>query len=68
MEWADVIVLVMPCGRSAHLEAGWGTGHPDKKVAILLDVEKAEPELMYKQADLIAISFNELLAWLKGLS
>jgi hypothetical protein len=26
MKWADVCVLLLPCGRSAHLEAGWMTG------------------------------------------
>ena len=30
MEWADACVLVLPCGRSAHLELGWfaGQGKP----------------------------------------
>jgi hypothetical protein len=23
LEWCDTCVLVLPCGRSAHLEAGW---------------------------------------------
>src|SRR5262245_14946747 len=26
MKWADACVLVMPCGRSAHLELGWCAG------------------------------------------
>lgn len=26
MKWADVCVLVLPCGRSAHLELGWMAG------------------------------------------
>ena len=26
MEWADTCVLLLPCGRSAHLEAGWFCG------------------------------------------
>lgn len=26
MQWADVCVLVLPCGRSAHSEAGWMKG------------------------------------------
>ncbi len=26
MKWADACVVVMPCGRSAHLEAGWFCG------------------------------------------
>lgn len=49
MEWADVGVLFLPCGRSAHLEAGYFVG-AGKKLYILLSPEKQEPELMYKMA------------------
>ena len=34
MKWADAIVLVLPCGSSAHLELGWGCG-AGKKTAVL---------------------------------
>lgn len=46
MNWADACVMVMPCGRSAHVEAGWmqGAGKP----TIILQQKEAEPELMYK--------------------
>lgn len=47
MKWADGCVLVLPCGRSAHLEAGWFCG-ADKPVWILAC--DGEPELMYKLA------------------
>lgn len=46
MQWADTFVLLLPCGRSAHLEAGWGVG-AGKRVHVLLSTEKFEPELMY---------------------
>lgn len=60
MKWADACVLVLPCGRSAHFEAGyfWGAGKP---VHILLD-PTFEPELMYKGATSISNSPMELLA------
>lgn len=45
----EVCVLVMPCNRSAHLEAGWAAG-AGKEVFILIP-EKCEPELMYKMTD-----------------
>lgn len=59
MEWADTFVLVMPCGRSAHLEAGWALGR-GKPTFILL--AGGEPELMYKLADGLfgAPAFGEL--------
>lgn len=47
MKWADVFVLVMPCGRSAHLEAGWAMGQGKPTVVFLSD---GEPELMYLTA------------------
>lgn len=46
---ADACVLALPCGRSAHLEAGWiaGRGRPVVVYAPRID----EPELMYKFFD-----------------
>lgn len=59
MKWADVCVLLLPCGRSAHTEAGWMKG-AGKKV-IVYQVWASEPELMYKIYDGIAASGPELL-------
>ena len=61
MHWADAFVLVMPCGRSAHLEAGWAIGQ-GKPMCILLE-NRNEPELMYKMADHLALTQLDLLAW-----
>jgi len=44
---ADGVVLVMPCGRSSHLEFGFAVGQ-EKHCAILLS--DGEPELMYLMA------------------
>lgn len=63
MEECDVCVLLLPCGRSAHLEAGWCKGM-GKGLAILLD-SQVEPELMYKLADVICLDLQELLMWLE---
>jgi hypothetical protein len=43
MNWCDVGVLLHPCGRSAHLEAGWIAGR-GKKVHVLAP-EPVEPDL-----------------------
>ena len=61
MEWADVFLLRMPCGRSAHLELGWAVG-AGKRTGIYL--EDGEPELMYKLADTLVVNDDELLTWL----
>lgn len=49
MKWADACVLVLPCGRSAHLEAGWMKG--SGKLTLIYIPEMEEPELMYKICD-----------------
>ena len=63
MKWADILVLVLPCGRSAHLEAGWAIGQ-GKPTCILLD-DESEPELMYRLADCLALDLQEVLAWIQ---
>lgn len=45
MKWADEFCLLLPCGRSAHLEAGWAIGQ-GKRTSIYIP-ELVEPELMY---------------------
>ena len=66
MKWADTFVLALPCGRSAHLEAGWAIG-AGKPTAILLHADKFEPELMYRMADLVAVSVYEVIQWAASL-
>ena len=59
LNWADTCVLVLPCGRSAHTEAGWLAGR-GKKVLVYIPVFE-EPELMYKLFDGVVGSLDELL-------
>lgn len=66
MEGADCCVMALPCGRSAHLEAGWFAGS-GKPLYILLAGEyhsQFEPELMYRMATAICVSLEELVALL----
>lgn len=46
LDWADTCVLLLPCGRSAHLEAGYAIGR-GKETFVLLHPDRFEPELMY---------------------
>lgn len=62
---ADCCVLLLPCGRSAHLEAGWFWGR-GKPLHIYIPVFDT-PELMYKGADSISFTIEELLANLNVL-
>lgn len=59
MRWADAIVMLQPCGRSASLEAGWGAGAGKLTIALLTDGQ--EPELMLKMCDHICISLDEVV-------
>jgi hypothetical protein len=56
LEWADTCVLVLPCGRSAHTEAGWCKGHGMKTIVYIPKME--EPELMYKLFDAVTDSIE----------
>ncbi|MGQ3486085.1 hypothetical protein [Roseovarius pacificus] len=60
MEWADTCLLLLPCGRSAHLEAGWFCGRG--KRCIILTQDGEEPELMALMANEICVSPSEVLA------
>lgn len=64
MQWADACVLVLPCNRSAHLEAGYfvGAGKP-----LLILVSQIEPELMYKMADSVHAGLGTLLLRLQEI-
>ena len=63
MKWADVGILLLPCGRSAHLELGWMAGAG--KQTIIWTCDGQEPELMALLADEICISLDEVIESLK---
>ncbi len=56
---ADTCVLVLPCGRSAHTEAGWMAG-AGKRVIVYIP-EMVEPELMYKLFDHVVDNLDDLV-------
>lgn len=60
MTSCDTCVLVLPCGRSAHTEAGWFAGRGKKVIAYI--PTRQEPELMYKLFDKVACSLDEVLS------
>jgi hypothetical protein len=61
LEKADVTVLVLPCGRSAHLELGYAVG-ASRFTVVLLDDPMSEPELMYLMCSKICVSIEEVVA------
>lgn len=59
MEWSDTGVILLPSGRSAHLEGGWliASGRP----VYVLMLRPQEPDLMYKLATGICLTMHELI-------
>jgi len=61
---AEVLVLVMPCGRSAHLEMGYAAGAGIPTIILMSD---GEPELMYRMATRFAIDLDGVVESLKAI-
>lgn len=60
----DACVLVLPCGRSAHLELGWAAGAG--KLTAVLFTGQDEPELMYRMLHHVCVDVGEVVAVLDG--
>jgi len=50
LDWCDLCILILPSGKSAHLEAGYAKGK-DKIVVIFGDLQKGDFDVMYGFAD-----------------
>ena len=62
---ADICVLLLPCGKSAHAQAGFMAGQGKKVVAAMMQPQEAE--LMYKLFDKVVTTPKELIAYLDSL-
>ena len=51
MGWCDTCVLVLPSGRSASFELGWCLGAGKRGIVYI--PEPCEPELMYREAEIV---------------
>ncbi|NPD29116.1 hypothetical protein HPP06_37455 [Corallococcus exiguus] len=60
LEAADVTVLVLPCGRSAHLELGYAAGK-GQLTFVLCDSVLDEAELMYLMNTRVCLDVPELV-------
>lgn len=65
LDWADTVVLVLPSGRSSHLEAGYGVG-AGKELFIFGDLPVGEFDAMYGFAK-GCFHNNEFLALMDAL-
>jgi nucleoside 2-deoxyribosyltransferase len=74
LEECDACVLVLPSGKSAHIEAGYAIG-AGKPTCIYIPQPtpehpefKLEPELMYKMASLVTPSLGKVVEWAEEAS
>ena len=58
------LLLVLPCGRSAHLELGYVIGAGKETIIYYPETEQLEPELLYKAATHLCVTMGEVLACL----
>lgn len=68
LERAPAVLLVLPCGRSAHLELGWAVGQ-GKPTCIYFPPayrEQIEPELMYKMVDFVTDNIDACMHFIKS--
>ena len=61
MRRAEVCVLLLPSGRSAHIEAGYFVGAGKPLHIVLPENERVIPELMYKMADRVHKDISSLV-------
>ena len=64
LEASDAVVCVLPCGRSAHLELGYGIGAGKRTVLLWHDGDA--PDIMHKAVDTIVFSVDEIPGALTG--
>lgn len=65
IDWADAVVLLLPAGRSAHLEAGYAKGTGKQLVIYQPEGFPAgEFDVMYGFADLLTTSFDDMVEFL----
>ena len=65
LQKADAVVLVMPCGRSAHLELGWAVGR-GLPTAVLHDrLMPVDPELMHNIVGIQTPHLATVISFLK---
>jgi hypothetical protein len=60
LTFCDACILVLPCGRSAHLELGHANGMGKLTYVYVPPGVQTEPELMYKMCNFVTDNFREL--------
>ena len=67
IDWADVVLLILPSGKSSHLEAGYAVGCGKKLIIWQDEFPKGEFDVMYGFAHLITDNLGEILTYLETI-
>jgi len=65
IDWADGVLLYLPAGKSAHLEAGYAVGKGKFLIIFQQKFPKGEFDVMYGFANLITDDFKTVLNFLQ---
>lgn len=65
LDWAGTVILILPSGKSAHLEAGYAAGAGKRLIIYQEEFPKGEFDVMYGFADLVSSEFQEIIRYLK---
>lgn len=63
LDWSEATLLILPAGKSAHLEAGYAKGQGKRLVIYQEDFPNGEFDVMYGFADLITDDINEVVEY-----
>jgi len=66
LDWCDCCLLILPSGKSAHLEAGYAKGQGKLLIIWQNEFPKGEFDVMYGFADLITDSPSAVIDFLAG--
>ncbi len=61
---AEAVVMILPCGKSGHLEFGWSVGQ-GKHSIILFDDEPERYDIMYRFADDVVFDVENVVDFLE---
>lgn len=68
LHWCDACLLVMPCGRSAHMELGWAAASGRHTAVMVPPGHPVEPDLMVKMTSGgLLFGMEEVRQWLKSI-
>lgn len=64
LDWADTVLLILPAGKSAHLEAGYAAGAGKRLIIYQGKFPVGEFDVMYGFADLVSSFLSEIIEFL----